>query len=565
MAHNAGLAYCVIQVSNAIDEGSVDKTRFWLQFMTDRGVDLDKVSPQVPLVYFATCAKSTEIVKLMVGEFRMDVDKQTYNGATPIMLATIQGDEDMVRVLAEELRADVNKSDKNGQGAINRAVFSGHLGLARALTSRFGATVPPPDKYGRTLLHKAVESKSEAMVRFVAGELGVDVNKKDSQRQAPIYFAVKLGLVEVVRILCRDFGADASNCGGWNSSVLEVAIDNKDKAMLEVLTSDCKLDPHGRPCVDAMEKALRLGDGGAVLKLLVRALGVDVDKAIMDHGTQSVLFAALTGKDCTMVKVLVEELGADVDKPLGGNTSLSMAADHGTEEMVRYLALECGVDANAADAKGVTIASKVARRWGGAAGLRLLRMLVHKCNADVHRTDKFGVSPIWMAARRGHPDVMKLLVLEYGADPLAASNEEGLAPIHAAARRNCNNAYECMKLLLEFGEDANRANGECLTPLAMIAGKHFRGRFVQLLVSQGARRPVPWLPKWTERYRSDIDAGLASCTTRVQKAMTNAMLPYVGESGVCGIIAAYVSSTFEGWLANPVVPAVPVVSACRVL
>jgi len=63
-----------------------------------------------------------------------------------------------------------------------------------------------------------------------------------------------------------------------------------------------------------------------------------------------------------------------------------------------------------------------------------------------------GWTPLYMASKEGHPDVLRFL-LEYGVDA-TVKTEDGSLPLHVAAARG---HVEVARLLLERGTDASHA------------------------------------------------------------------------------------------------------------
>ena len=100
---------------------------------------------------------------------------------------------------------------------------------------------------------------------------------------------------------------------------------------------------------------------------------------------------------------------------------------------------------------------------------------------DVNNQDNpFGWSPLHIAARFCHPEVMGVL-FEKGARP-DLRDAEGNTPLMAAAVGSCE---ACLKLLAEKGADVNSKNASGDTPLhaAALSGA---GSIVEFLVARGA-------------------------------------------------------------------------------
>ena len=111
------------------------------------------------------------------------------------------------------------------------------------------------------------------------------------------------------------------------------------------------------------------------------------------------------------------------------------------------------------------------------------RMLLDVNNTSEPWSEFYKVTPLHVAARRGHKVVVKLL-LDGGGDPNRA-DWDGFTPLHNAANGGHN---EVVKLLLERGADGNKQTkfGRTRTPLHW-AAKHGYKEIVQTLLDKGAK------------------------------------------------------------------------------
>ncbi|XP_065910853.1 uncharacterized protein [Dysidea avara] len=102
-------------------------------------------------------------------------------------------------------------------------------------------------------------------------------------------------------------------------------------------------------------------------------------------------------------------------------------------------------------------------------------------NADIKITDNWGRTPLMMAARNNHPEVVKMLV-DKGAD-LNARDKDGDTMLMCAAHGGCT---EVASDLLNTGSiDINAVNKWGWTPL-MIATNNNHPEIVKMLVDKGA-------------------------------------------------------------------------------
>ena len=128
-------------------------------------------------------------------------------GVTPLMLATMQGDEASMSALLSSGRADVNWRDDNGATALFYAVGAGEKLALRTLL-RNGALVDLRKLDGGSALVYAAKAGDASIVRLLL-HAGADVNLQTNDKSTALMFATHHGNEECVRRLLS-FGADRS-------------------------------------------------------------------------------------------------------------------------------------------------------------------------------------------------------------------------------------------------------------------------------------------------------------------------------------------------------------------
>jgi ankyrin repeat protein len=141
-------------------------------------------------------------------------------------------------------------------------------------------------------------------------------------------------------------------------------------------------------------------------------------------------------------------------------------------------AIQAGADVNVRYKYGFT-PLLIASRNGHTEIVRLLLT----ANADVNAPDKTnGFTPLWKASQKGHTEIVKLL-LTARADVNAVDKKEGVSPLWIASR---NGHTEVVKLLLTAKADVNAADKtKGVTPLWK-ASQNGHTEIVKLLLTAGA-------------------------------------------------------------------------------
>lgn len=81
--------------------------------------------------------------------------------------------------------------------------------------------------------------------------------------------------------------------------------------------------------------------------------------------------------------------------------------------------------------------------------------LLIEFGSSLNAKNSFGMTPAYVAAQFGHPEVVRALCQQTGACDLGAADTGGLAPLHIAAR---NNRAGAVKALVELGADPEQCD-----------------------------------------------------------------------------------------------------------
>ena len=167
--------------------------------------------------------------------------------------------------------------------------------------------------------------------------------------------------------------------------------------------------------------------------------------------------------------------------------AIHIAAYSGNSGVVRLLCEEYGVDVNSSTSETLEETPKRgmtplewATRKGHTDVVRVLLGNKADVNASRH-TD--GVTPLYIAAQNGHTEVVKLL-LDNKADVNASRHTDGVTPLYMAAQ---NGHTEVVKLLLDNKDkaDVNASIDNGTTPLYM-AAQEGHTEVVKLLLRNNA-------------------------------------------------------------------------------
>ena len=394
-----------------------------------------------------------------------DVNARQGDGATPLHWAAHRDDLAVVDVL---LRAGANTDVANELGAtpIWLAAVNGSASMIRRLLD--GRANPNAAlASGETPLMAAARSGSVEAVRLLLAH-GADVNAKERTRgQSALMWAIEQRHAAVAKTLI-ELGADVhARSGVWHQ--LENTAGNTNPA------GDFEM-AHGGST--PLLFAARQGDV-ATARVLLDA-GADIDAAAA-AGTSPLVVAAHS--DHGALATFLLERGADPNASGAGYTALHAAVLRGNLDLVKTL-LESGANPNAVVQHGTP-------------GRRL--------SADYSlRHQQIGTNAFWLAARFGHPAIMRVLA-ERGASAVSVP-KDGMTALHAAMgfvrglTENREGRYgvpplehpleerrslEAARIAVEMGVDVNAVDAAGDTALHDAARQRFNS-IIEYLAGHGA-------------------------------------------------------------------------------
>ena len=196
-------------------------------------------------------------------------------------------------------------------------------------------------------------------------------------------------------------------------------------------------------------------------------------KALLDHGADSnaqddqhltaLMLAARNGYDAT-VRLLLERHADPRAESISHGTPIMFATGPCVETLMEY-----GADPQ----QGLMTAA------GRGDVIALQALLKH--NVDVNAVDKYGYTPLILAAEGSDSVEAVRLLLAHGAKIDARMNEGWTALMRAAWEGH----IEVMKTLLEHGADVNAQNDKGWGPL-LIVQRQFPAPYTRFLLDHGA-------------------------------------------------------------------------------
>jgi ankyrin repeat protein len=129
-----------------------------------------------PMLILAIKDRSTNVIDLLLGNPKIDVDLSNKSGETPLMIASIEGNLPLVKTLVLQNKALI---DHISWTPLHYACATGHLEVAQFLIAN-GAIVDSMSLGNTTPLMMAVQSGNEQLVKLLLDK-GADLQIRNAQ------------------------------------------------------------------------------------------------------------------------------------------------------------------------------------------------------------------------------------------------------------------------------------------------------------------------------------------------------------------------------------------------
>jgi len=370
---------------------AVWKDKETIQLLIDAGADVDSKNKdgKTALEFAMNGGSNAEIVRLL---------SERSTAVPTIHVAAYIGDANQVQVLIEE-GVDLDMRDKNGNSPLHYAAGRGCHDVVKLLIDN-GADIHIRNKGGKTPLHMATQKTHRDVVQLLIAK-EADINIKDKDGNTPLYYACRKDKNQDILELLLSAGAEA-----------DFRASDTERTLLH----------------NAAEKGLK-----GIAKVL---LDHDVNINVRDKLHYTPLHLASENGNTDVVVHLISN-NADINaKNRFGRTPLDLAVANGHDEVIRSL-IAGGANVNAQPERGVRPLIMASYR-----GYTKIAEILVNSAADVNATSN-GESALHRAAYWGHKDVAELLIAR-GAE-VCAKDQRGRTPLQLAEKRNHTDIVDLLK------------------------------------------------------------------------------------------------------------------------
>ena len=290
---------------------------------------------------------------LETGKYNVNSKIGTYQ-VSPLYSACRGGHLDMVRMLISEFKADINIVNRYNNTPLHKAAKNGNEDVALALINEFGCDTNIRGKNGKTVLHSACAGGCVALVRTLIRDHNADVNAQNEGNDTPLHYAAYFGKEDVALALINEFGCDTNIRGKNSRTVLHSACKGGCVALVRILIRDHNADVNAQNKGNdiPLHYAAYCGKEDVALAL-INEFGCDIN--IRGKNGRTVLHCACRGGCVALVRTLIRDHNSDVNaQDDDNNTPLHYAAIKGEEDVALTLINEFGCDINIRSSYGST-------------------------------------------------------------------------------------------------------------------------------------------------------------------------------------------------------------------
>ncbi|CAM9723802.1 unnamed protein product, partial [Laminaria digitata] len=347
---------------------------------------------------------------------------------SPMMLAADGGRPEVVRALLRgRNKGYPNAGDSRGYTALHFATMRGSASIARALVDEGGADPDLGNLDGDTPLHIAVATR-KVYVGEVLLRAGASVDAANRQGHTALHFAAALGLAGFTKQLL-DRGADFGAVDGLGS-----AINLTPSGSGGTPNENCGKEKKARG-LTAVTPNETCGNG--------KVGGITVVTPNEPPGKEKKVGGIITA-------VTLPGPGCST------RATNTKGAAVGSVRKSRRLELRGNKGKRGSSLEEAKKEGRTALHYAAMNGrAEAVRVLLHAGAAAGHRWNGKRESPLFVAARNGHAEVVGLLLERLGPGDVDVEDSSGETPLSVA----CTNGHaEVVDQLLREGADVSRRN-----------------------------------------------------------------------------------------------------------
>ena len=449
-------------------------------------------------LYYSCIYRHVDIVRILINH-KANVNARTDSGDTPLTLAARNGYYKLVHVLLSDFQCPVDAKGQDGYNALHYSCRYGYADIARKLV-KHKANVNAKTDSGDTPLTLAAINKHDNVVNALS-DYNCEVYAKDKEAYTTLlHSSCERGYAGIVWTLLTEHKADVNAMTDSGDTPLTLAAINKHDYIVHVLSvCNCEVYAKDKDTYTALlHSSCERGYVG-IVQTLLNEHKADINlNARTKHGDTPLTLAAINKHD-NVVHSLSDYNCKVYAKDKDAYTALlHSSCERGYVGIVRKLTNEHNFDVNA---RTLLIAIKhghdnvvlallsnsidakfrngyTALHYSCEIGCVNLMMTLVKHKANVNDRTNNGSTPLILAARHGHDNIVHVLLSDSQCQ-VDVKMDFGFTALHYS----CSNGhFNIMRTLVKHKANVNVRTDNGSTPL-ILAAEHGHDNIVHVLLS----------------------------------------------------------------------------------
>ena len=285
--------------------------------LEDSKIELNKAQNNgLTALYIATQDGHKKVVQLLLSDPRTDVNKPSKDGTTPLMIAARQGHKEIVQLLLSDPRTDVNIY-REAFTVLFMAAQKGRKEIVQLLLSDPRTEINKAED-GYTALHTAANNGHVEIIQLLLADSRIEINAVDEDNNNALSFATHKGHTEIVQLFIEDPRTDLNQVNSNGVTVMALAAYYSKEKIVESL--------------------IKAGANPNIRSRYGTALDLQ-PKYFTDKAITMLFQEAINDNDSKTIDNLLKYHGKFKDMTIGDSkeTLLSYAATKNNQEMITYM------------------------------------------------------------------------------------------------------------------------------------------------------------------------------------------------------------------------------------
>uniref|UniRef100_A0A1I8H716 ANK_REP_REGION domain-containing protein n=2 Tax=Macrostomum lignano TaxID=282301 RepID=A0A1I8H716_9PLAT len=405
----------ITKSGDSLLEAAIDSGNFEL-FVYLRERVQRPANSRATLAHRAAEKLRTDILEAELSEDRDLIEKEDFDGNTPLLLACQRGSKQLLTLL-QKLGADFSHANQKGNTPALLLSAIGNLQLLQ-IVHKAGGDLDHPNWKGDTPILMACRYNHFSVVKFFSDH-GCTMDCANYLGQTPAFFSARHAKKELLRFLVEQKApVDDETTDGMTPLLVAAKADHTESVKI-LLRSNCRVEQ------------------------------------VNSEGRNIVSFSAING-NVEMLNMAIENKADLLVRETSGNTAVIDACRYGRLEVLEILSKQaCPLDAkNYESRSGLHLAAEFGF-------IKIANFLLEK-EVNCNSRDKLGNTPLMLAAEKGFDKIIQLL--NQKECDVHLHNKEGKTALHFAS---LGNNTRSIQLLLIAGCNPMQTDNAGATPLML--------------------------------------------------------------------------------------------------